>query len=135
MFLARCKHVRSKCLLPQFVLPADANTLHSLPAQKFIQWVRAFERGEFGVPDAITPAQRELLVDFAHIWEGFACLPRLDRGWEYFRLMLRWLSNGTWVTNTVIEDGGFVQLSMLSEWAHEQYPVSTMEACCFLFTY
>ncbi len=107
----------------QFVLPADGSTLHSLPAKKFIQWVRAFERGEFGVPDAITPAQRELLVDFARIWEGFARLPRLDRGWEYFRLMLRWLATDDWVSNRVGDDGGFVQLSMLSQWAREQYPV------------
>ncbi|RDX54666.1 hypothetical protein OH76DRAFT_1478929 [Lentinus brumalis] len=109
-------------VVAEFVLPADANTLRSIPAVKFIQWVRAFERGEFGVPDAITAAQRELLVDFAHIWEGFARLPRLDRGWEYFRLLLRWLSNESWNTNNVVEDGGFVQLSMLSEWAHAQYP-------------
>ncbi|RDX40179.1 hypothetical protein OH76DRAFT_1490512 [Lentinus brumalis] len=105
-----------------FVLPADAATLHSLPAQKFIQWVRAFERREFGVPDAITPAQREMLVDFAQIWEGFARLPRLDHGWEYFRPMLRWLANESWMTNLVVEDGGFVQLAMLSEWARDQYP-------------
>ncbi len=72
----------------------------------------------------ITHAQRELLIDFARIWEGYARLPRLDRGWDYFCLMLRWLATDTWVTNPVVEDGGFLQLSMLSEWAREQYPVS-----------
>ncbi|RDX45196.1 hypothetical protein OH76DRAFT_1486510 [Lentinus brumalis] len=106
----------------EFVLPYDGSVLHSLPAKKFIQWVRAFERGEFGVPDAITPTQRELLVDFARIWEGFARLPRLDRGWEYFRLMMRWLATDAWVSNPAVEDGGFIQLSVLSEWAREQYP-------------
>ncbi|TFK79410.1 hypothetical protein K466DRAFT_609594 [Polyporus arcularius HHB13444] len=111
----------SNARLRTFVLRIQGRT-SGIVAEKFIQWVRAFERGDFGVPDAITTAQRELLVDFAHIWEGFARLPRLDRGWEYFRLMLRWLSNESWVTNPVVDDGGFVQLSMLSEWAHEQYP-------------
>ncbi|KAI0691892.1 hypothetical protein C8T65DRAFT_745381 [Cerioporus squamosus] len=106
----------------EFILPADGNTLHSLPAKKFIQWVRAFKRGEFGVPDIITPAQHELLVDFACIWEGFATLPHLDRGGDYFRLMLRWLATENWVSNPAGEDGGFVQLSMLSKWAREQYP-------------
>ncbi len=97
---------------------------------QFVQWVRAFERGDFGVPDEITPAQRELLVDFARIWEGFAREPRMNRGWEFFARMLRWFVTDSWAFEGGLQDGGFVQLSMLSDWARYNYPVGLL--ICYL---
>ncbi len=107
----------------QFVLPANSSVLALLPMQPFIAWVRAFERGEFGVSDYITPAQRELLVDFARIWEMFVRDPCVGRTWEVFSAVLRALVTDP-ETFDGQEDGGFAQLAMLSDWARNRFPVS-----------
>lgn len=90
----------------------------------FTSWVRAFEGDHFGIPDEITPTQRALLLDFAHIWEGFARQARLGHGWEIFLVLLRWLATDTWCFDCEHDDGGFAQLWMISQWAREYYPVS-----------
>ncbi len=107
----------------QFVFPANATVLALLPIAPFIGWVRAFERNEFGIPDYITPAQRELLVDFAHIWEMFIRSPCAGRRWDVFSAVLRSLVTDP-STFDGCEDGGFAQLAMLSSWARVHYPVS-----------
>ncbi|TFK78833.1 hypothetical protein K466DRAFT_606627 [Polyporus arcularius HHB13444] len=106
----------------EFILPGSPAVLYLLPVRDFMNWVRAFECGEFGVTDAITPAQRELLVDFARIWEGFAREPYVSGGWYQFIALLRTLATDTWSMNTEYDDGGFSQLSLLSEWARRYYP-------------
>ncbi|RDX40002.1 hypothetical protein OH76DRAFT_1490657 [Lentinus brumalis] len=107
----------------KFVLPASPAMLYSIPVVRFISWVHAFERGEFRVSDDITPAQRELLIDFARIWEGFARQTHVDRGWYRFIALLRWLvTDSEWTLGTEHGGSGFGQLAMLSRWAREYYP-------------
>ncbi|RDX42158.1 hypothetical protein OH76DRAFT_1488873 [Lentinus brumalis] len=106
----------------QFVLPASPAVLYAIPVIRFISWVHAFERGGFRLSDNITPAQRELLIDFARIWEGFARQAQIDRGWYYFIALLHSLVAEPLVPGSENEDGSFGQLAVLSRWAREYYP-------------
>ncbi|PIL28878.1 hypothetical protein GSI_08924 [Ganoderma sinense ZZ0214-1] len=107
----------------QYVLPTSNLGLRQLPIQQFVRWVRAFERGEFGIPDALSPAQRRLLVDFARTWEFFARTPFVHRDWEVFADMLRSMASSPWShTEDGTGDGGYAQLSALSDWARNSYP-------------
>ncbi|KAI1785794.1 hypothetical protein LXA43DRAFT_1099828 [Ganoderma leucocontextum] len=91
--------------------------LAQLPVQQFIRWTCAFEQGEFSIPDALTPGQRQLLVDFARTWEFFARTPFVRRDWDIFARMLRSVARDPWSHSdsaTSMVDGGHTQLSALS---------------------
>ncbi len=59
--------------------------------------------------------QHTLLVDFAHNWSFFVHQPVITRLWDDFFTILRQVTMEAWDNNNPLDDGGFHQLTALSE--------------------
>lgn len=110
----------------QYVLPASHGTFAQLPVHHFINWLHAFERGKFSVPDDMTLAQCHLLIDFTQIWQFFAMREPFPLStWELLLYILRHLVNEPSDEQVMLDDSGWHGLTTLSEWAHTHLPVSS----------